>query len=263
MNTRAVAVLAACLWAWPAQATCDLEVAEFGGATGAVRRALTEDDLGTAARIVDDLERRYPCLTFAPARQAWAQWQSLVAVTRFAQGDRDQADLLARYAVSLDPLLDRSWLGSGHELRAVGARVPEGAPVQVRYPKPLRKRATLYVDGEPSAVGVPSDDLPHRVQLNDGVWWDSRFVERGAPHSARRLWVPRLAPPTVDVWADVGLRAHRQGGLFDSTDPDESFRRSPFWLGAVVLSGELKWRRALSAWESSTSGAGETAGRTS
>lgn len=242
----------------PAFAACDLSLSEFGGAAVAVRRALESDDVETARRTVDDVQSRVECLTFAPARQAWASWQFLVAVTRFAEGKTREAEVHLSYAVHLDPYLDRAWLGSGHALRSAEVQPPsstDGVPPGMS--RGLSTRTRLFVDGQ-VATELPADGGPHLVQLNDGLWWDTRLVTGDASAAGtdlaadvRSLWVPRRPPRPVDVWLDAGVITGFEAAGFD----DEAWGFSHAHTAQLQL--EIALDERLTLWAQGTLGSSQ------
>ncbi|MFT7518597.1 MAG: hypothetical protein ACI9MC_000729 [Kiritimatiellia bacterium] len=160
-------LLAASSTAWAAPDCEGLDEQNFLTLVNQGKDAIDQGDSETQRSRVLELQRRIPCLTFAPRPRILADYFVLEAILEFAsQGDwRTSLDT----ALRLRPTVDR-FVGGGHPMaqHQPSSAVPVGQPI-------TSDESIVYVDGE-VATRLPGVGARHLVQVTRDGRWRSRLV---------------------------------------------------------------------------------------
>lgn len=174
-------------------ACAPLDEAEFRSFVLDAQSAVDRGDVELPAAILAELDRRLPCLTFAPQPRMWADLLVMRAIVEFSRGGPWEDALAA--ALRIRPAIDRG-VGAGHPMAAWEPPAPPpGGP-------PVPDGVQLFVDGLRSPTLPPSEGL-YLVQKTDGRFWNT-VVLRDADLPFAWVTAEVDQPPRVAVWGRVG-----------------------------------------------------------
>ncbi len=186
-----------------AAADCEyLGEAEFRSLVLDAQAAIDRGNLVLPGEILQEIEARVPCMTFAPAPRMWADVLVARAIIQYRAAPRSREWRDSLYAATrIRPLVDRG-VSSVHPIAAWDPlsdpdwNPPEAPPLTV---PPDRE---IYVDGMRDQA-VPSGSLT-LVQRTDGTWWNSVLVDSDETLSSGWLLERVEQPPRVTFWARTG-----------------------------------------------------------